>query len=563
MRLTLGKKLIGSFLAVSLLFAATCGGFYYFLKDMQNTFDDLLNRRAVIVENAKEIELQATIQNNSVREYLLEQSSDSKNKLKDASERIETLVAKTMKLVQSDADKQRLEKILDLNTKYKSESEKVIATVSGKMDVAAVKNASATVFPLGREMQVVTDEMANRQTNLMDEGKMDVETAEKSIVQLITILGTSIVLVSLVIGFVISRMISRPVVRMKDMLNDIASGDLTMDPIQVKNKDEIGMLAEGINHMGISLASLIRQVRTTSEQVAASSEELTASAEQTSLATEQIATTIQEVAGGSQEQVKTVEDIVEAMNQLSAGIQQVAVSMQNMSMSSARSLQMAEGGNETIKKTVDQMDAIHASITNTSQVVKNLGDQSQEINKIVDVITDISGQTNLLALNAAIEAARAGDQGRGFAVVADEVRKLAEQSSASAQQIGQLISGIQSLTEKAVQAMESGTEEVADGRELVYQSGKAFQSLFETVNDVSNQVGEVSAATEQMTASTEHVAGSIEVISQMAETAASSTQEISASAEEQLASMEEISSSSNALSQLAEEMNEAINKFKV
>ncbi|WNB91317.1 HAMP domain-containing methyl-accepting chemotaxis protein [Bacillus sp. NEB1478] len=562
MKLTLRKKLIGSFLTIAVLFAATCGVFFYFLKDMQNTYNDLLDRRAVISENAKEIELMATIQNNSIREYLLDQSSDSKSKLEEASAKIDQLVVETLKMVKAEADKNRLEKIQTLNTDYKNESNRVLLNSSSSME-AANTYASSTLFPIGKEMIKVTDEMANRQDNLMAEGKMDVAAAEKQVVSIITILGIAIVIAAVVIGYIISRMIAKPVVKMADMLNDIADGDLTMDPIQIKNKDEIGMLAEGINHMGMNLAGLIRQVRATSEQLAASSEELSASADQTSLATEQIATTIGEVAGGSQEQVRTVENIVEAMNQLSAGIQQISVSMQTMSESSSKSLQVAEGGNTTIRKTIGQMDAIHTSISNTSEVVKNLGEQSQEITNIVDVITDISGQTNLLALNAAIEAARAGEQGRGFAVVADEVRKLAEQSSSSAQQIGQLITSIQELTDQAVKAMESGTEEVASGRNLVHESGAAFQSLFESVAEVSNQVGEISAATQQMSASTEHVVHSIEVISHMAETAASSTQEVSASAEEQLASMEEISSSSNALSQLAEEMNETINKFKV
>ncbi|ANC76069.1 hypothetical protein ABE65_004280 [Fictibacillus phosphorivorans] len=562
MKLTLRKKLVGSFLTIAVLFAATCGVFFYFIKDMQQTYSELLDRRTEIYNNAKEIELQATVQNSSVREYLLEQSTESKQKLTGANERINTLVTNTMKLVKAKADKDRLEKIYYLNNDYKTESDRVLQNSMSNME-AANEYAKSTLFPLGRDMRAVTEEMGKRQANLLAEGKVVVADEEKFVVSLITILGIVIVVAALAIGYTISLMISRPVVRMSNMLNDIADGDLTMDPISIKNKDEIGMLADGINHMGSNLAALIRQVRATAEQVAASSEELTASAEQTSMATEQIATTIGEVAGGSQEQVRTVDDIVEAMNQLSAGIQQIAVSMQNMSEASSRSMQVAEGGNETIQKTIGQMDAIHTSMDSTSQVVKDLGEQSQEITNIVDVITDIAGQTNLLALNAAIEAARAGEQGRGFAVVADEVRKLAEQSSASASQIGQLITSIQELTEKAVAAMKNGTIEVNGGRELVYQSGEAFKSLYDTVAEVSGQVSDISAATEQMTASTEHVVGSIDVISSMAETAASSTQEVSASAEEQLASMQEISSSSIALSQLAEEMNEAINKFKV
>jgi methyl-accepting chemotaxis protein len=562
MKLSLRKKLVGSFLTIAVLFTATCGVFLYFLKEIQSTYSDLLDRRAVIFQNAKEIELQATIQNNSVREFLLEQSSESKGKLLDSTGRIDALVNETMKLVKEDADKNRLEKIFDLNNDYKNESERVLQNSLSNME-AANEYAKSTLFPLGREMRDVTEEMAKRQANLMDEGKVAVDDEEKAIAALVMVLGVMIVIAAIAIGIIISRMISRPVVRMADMLNDIADGDLTMDPIQVKNRDEIGMLAAGINHMGTNLANLIRQVKATSEQVAASSEELTASAEQTSMATEQIASTIQEVAGGSQEQVRTVEDIVRTMSQLSAGIQRIATRMQSMSDASSRSLQVAEGGNETIQQTIAQMDAIHTSMNCTSMVVRELGDQSEEITKIVDAITDIAEQTNLLALNAAIEAARAGEQGRGFAVVADEVRKLAEQSSASSKQIGQLIVRIQELTHNAVEAMENGTEEVTGGRKLVYQSGEAFKSLYESVAEVSNQVGDVSAATQQMTAGTEHVVGSIDVISSMAEAAASSTQEVSASLEEQLASMEEIASSSNALSQLAEEMNEAINKFKV
>ncbi len=371
------------------------------------------------------------------------------------------------------------------------------------------------------------------------------------------------VILGLIIAIFISNKISRPVKKMALLATEIAEGNLRVEQMNVKNKDEIGDLANAFNVMSNGLRTVVQQVATNTEQVAASAEELLASSEQTSRATEQIASTIQEVASGTEQQAQSVQESSKAVTEMSIGAEQIASNAQTVSTAAVQASTLSQEGNQTIQVAIKQINSIHKTISGLAEVIKGLGNRSQEIGQIVEVISGIAGQTNLLALNAAIEAARAGEQGRGFAVVADEVRKLAEQSSSSAQQISDLIQGIQVETQKAVSAMSVGTREVAEGLQMVNSAGDAFEQIQQSIVQVARQIQEVSAAAEQMSANTEHVVNSIQHIAQIAEEAASGTQTVSASTEEQLASMEEISSSANALSNMAEELQMLVGKFKL
>ena len=195
--------------------------------------------------------------------------------------------------------------------------------------------------------------------------------------------------------------------------------------------------------------------------------------------------------------------------------------------------------------------------------IKKLGNLSQEIGNIIGVITGIADQTNLLALNAAIEAARAGEHGQGFAVVADEVRKLAEQSKESADQIAGLINQMQEDTTEAVNVMEVGTKEVAAGKVIVDETGKRFEKILLSIEQVTAQIQEVSAISEEMSASAEEVNASIEEMANIAQYSASNTQNVASASEEQLASMEEITASATTLSKMAEDLQAIVKKFKL
>ncbi len=342
----------------------------------------------------------------------------------------------------------------------------------------------------------------------------------------------------------------------------ISKGDLK-EHISYVSKDEFGKLSNSFNKMIDSLRSILTRIHDTSTQLASSSEQLTASAEQTSRASEQIAQNTQEVAVGADQQVQSVQEGAEFVTQMLAGIQEIENRSQSASIQASQATELSKGGQSAVQLATKQMMSISDTVTGLSDVVKGLGHRSQEIGKIVNVITEIAEQTNLLALNAAIEAARAGEHGRGFAVVADEVRKLAEQSAESAKQITDLINAIQDETERAVKSMETATSEVEQGISVVDQTGDSFMNIHEAVTAVTLQINDVSKASQRVSANANRMSEIIDIIAEITTTTADGAQNISAASEEQLASMEEITASALALAQMAEELQSITLKFKL
>ena len=361
----------------------------------------------------------------------------------------------------------------------------------------------------------------------------------------------------------ISRKISEPVVKVAEGVKQIAAGDLGIADLEVESKDEIGQLAHSVNEMKQHLKELIRGIANSSSQVAAASEQLTAGAEQSAHVVTQVAESINEVAQGAEKQMRAVTETSSAVEHISSGMQQAAAGSAQAAEHSTQAARKAKEGDLAVGRAVTQMASIERTVNNSAQVVAKLGERSKEIGQIVSVISGIAGQTNLLALNAAIEAARAGEQGRGFAVVADEVRKLAEQSQEAAQRIAELIGEIQGDTDQAVVAMSEGTREVKVGSEVVSAAGQAFAEITELVAHVSEQVQDISQVMQRMSQGSEKIVTSVHTVSNLSEAAMGEAQTVSAATEEQSASMEEIASSSRALANLAQDLQEAVNRFRL
>ncbi|MBD2845083.1 cache domain-containing protein [Paenibacillus sp. IB182496] len=357
--------------------------------------------------------------------------------------------------------------------------------------------------------------------------------------------------------------ISRPVMRMAQRAERIAEGDLTGEPIKVKNRDETGKLAQSFNHLIDNLRELAGNQTLSANALAAAAGNLNHTIVETKEAVNQTSASISEVAGNNQTQATSLEETSRAMEEMAGGIQRIATTSSAAFESSTVTLQEAENGNTLIQRSSGQMTAVSETVGTLSGVVRQLGERSQQIGDIAGAISDISKQTNLLALNASIEAARAGEHGKGFAVVAEEIRKLAVRAGTSSGQVAELIESIRGDIEDTVQSMHQGEREVAEGVSSIRETGEAFARILEATRSVVGQVEEASAAAEQMSASAEQISASLQEMERLSSGTAGAAQAVASAAGEQRAAMENITDSANSLTGMSDNMRELATRFKL
>lgn len=367
----------------------------------------------------------------------------------------------------------------------------------------------------------------------------------------------------IIISVIFANHISRPIKSIRAYLLDLSQNKLDMQDLNYKRKDEINDLAESLNLMKNNLSEMIGKISSVSHTLAASSEQLSASSEETNKATEQIATSIMSVSESSERQSQMAQQSMMTVETIAERIKSIEDSISRVNTSAETSAERVERGQEGIKASEKVMTNIKNTTANVSTSVHKLGEESQQIGKIINVITDISEQTNLLALNAAIEAARAGEHGKGFAVVADEVRKLAEESSQSATDIRTLIEKIQIEIEKSVGMMKENETVVIEGQQKIEGTGKAFDAIQSATTDIVLRTKEMIGAIQSISqGATDMVKRSQETTDDVMQSA-SDVETVAAASEEQSASMEEIAASSESLSHMAEELSDIVNQFKL
>ncbi|WP_078429224.1 methyl-accepting chemotaxis protein [Alkalihalobacterium alkalinitrilicum] len=401
--------------------------------------------------------------------------------------------------------------------------------------------------------------------NLLSNQLQDAKTNAQSAIQKTKLILVSSLIVSVIGGTILIVLFSNTLTKsLKQVVNiseRISKGDLTVDKISVRSKDEIGRLSYSMNHMVDSLRSLVQKILLTSEQVAASSEELTASSNETGKALLQISASIQQISVGATEQLNSATNaniIAEDMNKY---INEINNSVQTVFKSSDKTVNHAEKGNKTMKSTVDQMKVISEKANATGIILGQLENKSNEINQILSLITEVSDRTNLLAINAAIEAVRAGKHGNGFAVVADEVRKLANQSKNAAKQISDLIYAIQEDVKSSVSSMKEGHTSVEQGIKLINEAENTFADITKDIGNVLQQTEDVTKLVENVASGAEVMSATIDETRHITEKSVEHTQVVAKSAVGQSSSMQEIVSAAEILAGMAEDLQRNISKF--
>ena len=563
MRLTIGKKLFGGFLVILILLVIASAVSNSKISATDESYRKLIDENVENAMLAKELENSYLNQSSSIQKYLLTGDEAYHAQYEDNLKKANDTISLMKKAYDSERDQSIISQLAAFQLRYDEIVKKEVAFKNEGNAVGYTNLLNTSGKTISNVFQAKIEALVKGQKQYMQTGSEEVHEAVANTKNFVIYLGVFSILVGVILAIMISRSISKPVRLAADAIQKVAEGDLSIEPLKVKNKDEVGDLVQSLNTMVQDLRGVVEKIHGSSSDVAASSGELAASAQESTAASEQVTRMTQSSAEGNELQMQQYKELIQSVSEMNVGMHQIAENSEIMLKVTENTGTLTQKGEAFIEHVVAQMNLIQSSVSKASHSIHSLSERSNEISEIIEIITGVAEQTNLLALNAAIEAARAGEHGKGFAVVADEVKKLAEASKRSAGQITEMINHIQMETKESVQMMAEESRQVVEGLKETEEANQAFRLISQSMVEVSDKVVEVSSSVEQMMAASNQILDNVRKIKAISEKNAENSQESAAATEEQYAALEEVASSAQFLSQMAENLEIIVSKFKM
>ena len=548
-------------MTIILLATWTYSVFTYFNNEaLTKSTEEIINKEVKIVSAEQSIAQLMTASLASVRGYVL--TGDTK--YKDIFYHCFNESAPLQELIlANEKNNTELEKIFKDTEEWRSSIESQVFTVFGRGDTEKAKENLKEMDQSAQTLLEAYQTQVQQKTEELNKiGTESIDSIHNS--KIILLILSTLITVSFIIAVLtITSMVVKPVSKLKQRMESITNGELNHAKLEVSTKDELGKLTEATNAMTDMLQKIIFDIQDGANAVAGHSNNLKLSAEEVTIGTNQTAITVQQIAEGTESQATSATILREAMIEFTKNVDDASANSKQVEAYSENVHTLTDEGRMLMEATEQQMNKIDQIVKTSVNKVEHLNVQTQEISKLVTVITDIADQTNLLALNAAIEAARAGEQGKGFAVVADEVRKLAEQVTHSVADISKIVHAIQSNTTEVTGSLREGYSEVEKGTNQAVESNKTYTNISHSIENMVDNISRVTQNLQQIALRTNEIDSSIESIAAISEQSAASAQETAATVEEAAGSMETVSASAEQLAHTAEQLNHLVNKFKL
>ncbi len=418
--------------------------------------------------------------------------------LADAGTALDNLLANLNKIQTLDPEFSNISQLINKATEYNAIASKIsLGFINEEVDFQSAQGS------IEKKSNIFKDVSETLNKDKVDAAKLFHDLVEETIKNssesrdLSILLGIFLLALMTVLSIFIARSISKSVISIDSSLKELAEGDGDLtNQLEVESKDELGSVVLHFNIFTQMLRAIVKEV--------------VAVVAPLTLSAEQLADKVQQVDSNVRSQSDIAEVTKQSMVEMQYSVSDIAKSASQAANAAESGEQEVNQGMENVMRSLSVSGELTEEISNASGVINQLAQDSQNMNKILDVINGIAEQTNLLALNAAIEAARAGEQGRGFAVVADEVRNLASRTALSTTEIRELLDKLISAADMSVTSMESAKEKANSNESISREVDDSLTKIKEQIGHISSMNNQIAAATEEQSSVAETVVSNIE-----------------------------------------------------
>lgn len=400
----------------------------------------------------------------------------------------------------------------------------------------------------------------------INEKEIALEQKVKNRIMLFVVLALGVTVISVFVGIILGKRISKPILHITKLVNRTSDFDLTYDERFnniLQYKDETGIIGKSVIDLRKQLREIFESLKIDSGKIKGNSEVLSESSQTTAESIEAVSKATEELVKGSVEQAKDSQNIAEMLSDFSDEMNDVVNSSDMVKDFSKKTEEVNLKGRDTMNLLNQKFDENRQALIKVGDSINSLSGKSTSIDKIVSKIQGIAEQTNLLSLNAAIEAARAGEAGKGFSVVAAEIRKLSEQVELATRDISSEIEIIQHEIEKSKSSMNQGENIISEVNEAVEETQNIFNIIDESTKNSINQINNLYDKVIHASNNKDKILESVHSISSISEESAAGLEEVSASMNEQTKMADNTMDAAEDLKEIVENLNEIINKFKL
>lgn len=563
---SVAKKIIAGFLALFLAFSAIIvlllARTYQFNNKYESILQNVLNLNTIKGVGAKAA---ADITNACIMGADVEESGMLSN--------IEKMFTYLDELEESIGDSEKYQgnrsmvnSLRQAMTKYKDSMEAIIALGDGTSFPGfneEVNKLASSFKEIGNEMSSYCNNNITMELERSAEIQKDIEADFRNTILLAIAAFAAVLLVSTGICAWIVRSIVKPINMLKKEITIVAGGDLTKEEIKFSSRSEFSSLADAFNIMSSNLKEIIGTVIAVTSDIA----DTAVVAENTSRSNTkdcmEITSSAEDINRRIHEQSDEIEIIMNQMQDMKKISLQIVEDIEGIDLRTLGSKNKAEEGNRSIAAFVEQLAQVNQTVSQIAGAAEAFGSNTQEVNKILGGISDISQQTKLLSLNASIEAARAGEAGRGFSVVAEEINTLAEKTVGLVAAISKIVDGLQNSMKDMTAKMELGLSQLEQGNAMVAETQDKFRDILKDAGQTNDEIRNVHEMAGSLSQSTADISDSMVDVNNIIEENTKMTERIVTITENQTENQKQLEDKVQTLDELVSGLKATASKFKV